>query len=406
MVTERPRALCRARAGRDNRFLEETTLTIEKLVYGGDGLARTEGRVALVPFVLPGERVRARLASAKGGVLRASGVEMIEPSQARIAPPCPHFTRCGGCCYQHIGYEDQLGYKRAILSEALRRIAKLEYTGEVRVVSASPWGYRNRVRLHIAQGALGYFAGGSNDVEPIASCAIASPRIETALEKLREALPALGRCEASLELFASETDLQIATRDKLPREARALVDSLGVSSAIEYAGLRVARGSFFQVNRYLVDALVAEAVGAASGVAAVDLYAGVGLFAASLVQRFASVTAVEASPSAARDLEFNARRAAAPWRAVRADAAEFLSRLDAAPDFLVADPPRAGLGKAVTAELIRLRPPRLCLVSCDPSTLARDLALLAAGGFRIASMALVDLFPQTFHIETVVHLAA
>ncbi len=387
-------------------MLELQTVTIEKLVYGGEGLARLDHRVALIPFVLPHEKVRAELTPSKGGILRGTAVEIVEPSPTRRSPQCPYFMHCGGCHYQHIGYEDQLRYKRDILEEALRRIGKLIWEGETRVLSASPWQYRNRVRLHFSGGAMGYFASGTNAVEKIGACAIASPRIDATVRAIHEALPRIGSFDASVELFTNETAVQISTRDHLPKAARELFAGLGVSTPIEYHGLRVSAGSFFQVNRFLIDDLVRAATAGATGEVAVDLYAGAGLFSSALTAGFSQVTAVEMANSAARDLEFNGRNSPSPWHAVRADAAEFLASLDKQPDFLLADPPRSGLGARVAKELIRLRPPRLCLVSCDPSTLARDLALLTAGGFRIESITLADLFPQTYHVETVVHLAA
>jgi 23S rRNA (uracil1939-C5)-methyltransferase len=397
--------LCPPRRERHNQSLGPETARIEKLVYGGEGLARLDHRVALIPFVLPGERVRAGLTPSKGGVLRGAAVEILEPSSSRQSPQCPYFMHCGGCHYQHIGYEDQLRYKREILEEALRRIGKLIWEGETRVLSASPWQYRNRVRLHFSGGAMGYFASGSNAVEEIGACAIASPRIDAVVRAIHEALPRIGTIDASVEIFTNETTVQFFSRDHLPKAARELFFSLGVSAPIEYHGLRVSAGSFFQVNRFLIDDLVRAATAGAAGETAVDLYAGVGLFSSALAAGFSQVTAVEMANPAARDLEFNGRNSRSPWHAVRADAAEFLASLDKPPDFLLADPPRSGLGARVAKELVRLRPPRVCVVSCDPATLARDLALLTAGGFRIESITLADLFPQTYHIESVVHLA-
>jgi 23S rRNA (uracil1939-C5)-methyltransferase len=183
-----------------------------------------------------------------------------------------------------------------------------------------------------------------------------------------------------------------------------MLRSLGVTGPIDYAGFRVSRNSFFQVNRYLIDDLVKCAAGDHEGDWAADLYAGVGLFSARLAERFTRVTAVESSHSAFHDLQFNVERRALPVTAENKTAWEFLAGLEAAPQMILADPPRTGIGKEVVRELTRIQPPLLTIVSCDPATLARDLAGLQAGGYRIQQITMVDLFPQTFHLETVVHL--
>ncbi len=162
--------------------------------------------------------------------------------------------------------------------------------------------------------------------------------------------------------------------------------------------------SFFQVNRFLTDKLVDLALEGAEGEHAVDLYAGVGLFSLPLARRFRTVTAVESAASAVRDLEFNTARASLGVTASRATAEMFLEELERPPDFVLADPPRAGLGKHVVRHLLRLQPPRVTIVACDPATLARDIGPLAAAGYRLERVTLIDLFPQTYHIETVVHL--
>jgi len=179
-----------------------------------------------------------------------------------------------------------------------------------------------------------------------------------------------------------------------------------VTGALDYRGrFRVSSNSFFQVNRFLLDALVETALEGAAGDTALDLYAGVGLFSLAMAPRFRQVMAVESGAGAVRDLQFNVERAGlANVRAVQRTAEEYLERLANAPDFVLLDPPRAGLGADVVKRLSALRPRHVVIVSCDPATLARDLAGLKAAGYRVARVALVDLFPQTFHLETVVHL--
>ncbi len=380
-------------------------MTVEKLVYGGQGLARIGGRVALVPFVLPGERIEATLTPSKGGLLSASNVRVVEPSPLRREAACPHFTRCGGCHYQHLGYEGQIEQKREILRETLRRIGKISYDGEISALTAAPWGYRNRIQLHIDSGRVGYFAPASHKLCAVSVCPIAAPLLEQTIAKLEAELPRLGKFDADLELFSNDIDVQVNVEGRLPKPAREFFDTLGATSAIECHGLRVSRGSFFQVNRFLIEPLVETATGGASGRFALDLYSGVGLFSSALRKRFERVMAVEAGASSGRDLEHNSRAAAVPWTSVRAAVEDYLPSMGETPDFILADPPRAGLGVKVTSELLRIAAPRLHLVSCDPSTLARDLAGLLKK-YRIAGITIVDLFPQPFHIETVVQMDA
>ena len=356
------------------------TVTIEKLVYGGEGLTRVAGRVVLTPFVLPGERVQVE----RTDNVHARLVHVDEASPARVDPPCPYFGECGGCDYQHAPYAYQLEQKVAILHEVMQRIGKFPAPEQIEVISGPEWEYRNRVQLHHNNGRIGYLAARSHRLVDITHCPISSPRINQEIAKLRaQRLP---RSVRTIEVFTNETDT-------------GLLDY----SAAGYS-FRVSPGSFFQVNRFLVDALVNAVVTGASS--ALDLYAGVGLFTIPLGACCDRVTAVESGASAAADLRFNASRAEVPVEVVQSDVDDYMASLETAPELLVADPPRAGLGKVVTQHIVRLKPPRVHVVACDPATLARDLAVLLASGYRIDRMLLVDLFPQTYHMETVVQLSA
>jgi 23S rRNA (uracil1939-C5)-methyltransferase len=378
------------------RLPVEETLSIEKLVYGGEGLARLEGKVVLTPFVLPGEVVRVEVNRAKNDLWRGRLIEVLQPSPSRIAPGCPYFQRCGGCQYQHIDYSMQLEQKREILREVLRRLGKIEFAGEIGVIFGEPWQYRNRIQLHLDGGEVGYFGQGSRDFIAIDRCPIASPKLNETIAKINAP-----QANTALELFTNETEVQVNVVDRVPRSALNALTPLGVTTPIEYSGFQVSRNSFFQVNRFLIDRLVECAIGDAKGEWAVDLYAGVGLFSTKLAGRFSKVTAVESGASSCRDLTHNFAQGA-----VNANVEDYLAGLNERPDFILADPPRAGLGKAVVKDLVRIRAPRLTIVSCDPATLARDVQGLIAGGYSIEKITLVDLFPQTFHLETVVELFA
>jgi 23S rRNA (uracil1939-C5)-methyltransferase len=391
-------------------------VTVEKLVYGGDGLARLDGRVVFAPFVLPGERIRVETWREQPGLVRAHTLEVLEPAAERVAAPCPVFGRCGGCHYQHAPYEYQLAAKRSILAEELRRLGKIEPPEEIAVAAAEPWGYRNRAQLHIEGARIGYREARSHSLCEIGHCPIASPKINETIRALAGMLrdSRWPRFVRSLEIFTDEQQVQLNVLDTDRPVARRFFDWCAeaipglVEGALDYQGrLQVSRNSFFQVNRFLLDRLVETAFAGAEGETALDLYAGVGLFSLAMARRFREVTAVESGSTAVRDLEFNAERAGLRnLRAERQTAEEYLQKLERPPDFMLLDPPRAGLGKAVVRRLAELRPRQLTIVSCDPATLARDLAGLLAAGYRAEKMALVDLFPQTFHLETVVRLAA
>ena len=427
-------------------------LTIEKLIYGGDGLARLPAdergrrKAVFVPFVLAGEEVEAELAEQKAEFARARVLRVLKPSPGRIAPKCPYFLRCGGCHYQHASYEHQLEIKAAILKETLARIAKLQLEGELQVHPSPPWNYRNRTRLRVrsAPFALGYYRFGSHALLPVEECPISSPLINRAMAALWQ-LGREGKVPAGIgevELFADSADSQLLAQAYLeeatqPRGAlkefftaltQALPEVTGVAcfraepaahaprnqalpqlnsgaGELRYQTAnqqyRVSAGAFFQVNRYLTDELVNIVTAGRQGRAALDLYAGAGLFAVPLARSFERVTAVESSQISHADLQYNSPENV---QAVRATTEQHLQSVMETPDLVVVDPPRGGLGQAVAQALGRLQAPRLTYVSCDPATLARDLQVLLAAGYAIEQAHLVDLFPQTFHLETVLHL--
>lgn len=390
-------------------------LDIEKLVYGGEGLARLDGQAVLVPFVLPGERVEVTTQRVKTGLLRGSDQRVLQQSPERVIPRCEYFENCGGCHYQHAEYRLQLEQKREVLRETLQRLGGLRYDDEISVLSGDPWFYRNRIQLHFDERRAGFHKTGSHDLCAIDHCYISSPVLVEVIAKLQAAVkePQWPEFLRSLELFTNESEIQLNVIDTTRPVAARFFEWCGTfipllaAGPIEYAAAdfryRISRGSFFQVNRFLILALVQEVMDKRSGKHAVDLYAGVGLFSLPLASRFETVDAVEQGGPAYRDLEWNAGQSAANLRAIRATAEEFLRQISETPDLIIADPPRAGLGNDVTKELLRIKSPQLTLVSCDPATLARDLKKLVSE-YRIARLTLLDLFPQTYHFEVVAHL--
>ncbi len=394
---------------------------IEKLVYGGAGLARHDGAAVFVPYVLPGEVVEVDLSKRSGGVLHGAVASWEERSPERSEPPCAVFGRCGGCHYQHVPYDRQREQKAAILRETLRRLGALVWESEIKVASAEPWGYRNRVRLHLdrrrGRAAVGFMAAGSRRHVEAPECPINSPRLNELHRTLRE-MAAERRFPKGLgeaEFFASGGQVQMNLPRRpgpLPRKFWAWCDDrLGVPGpgrSVDYPCgpdlFRVSGRSFFQVNRFLAPKLAGSALGCADGRLALDLFCGVGLLTLPLARRCRSVIGVDSAATAVRDLQSNAARAGLSLQAVHMEVAEFLEGCSERPDVIVADPPRAGLGARAVRQILRLRPSQLRLVSCDPATLARDIKLLVAGGFAVESLELVDMFPQTYHIEAVAAL--
>lgn len=393
-----------------------STVTIEKLVYGGDGLAHIDGAVVLTPFVLPHEKVALSTAHTKKGVLRGADAEVLEPSEHRILPRCEYFESCGGCQYQHAQYEYELAQKVEILRETLRRLGGIHYEREIPAISGDPWFYRNRIQLHFAGGETGFRRQGSHELCAVDHCYISAPLLVDAIQRVNKAVkrPEWPGFLRSLELFTNGSEMQLNIVDSgRPVAARffewcaTFLPSL-VPGAIEYQvggfRFRVSGRSFFQVNRFLIDSLIEEVLSDSEGVHAVDLYAGVGLFSLGLAKRFKRVDAVERALSAYRDLESNTTQSDADIRTRRASAEDFISgQSEDVPDLLVADPPRAGMADSAIRDISRLKPKRVTLVSCDPSTLARDARKLMSM-YRVRRLVLVDLFPHTYHFETIMHL--
>jgi 23S rRNA (uracil1939-C5)-methyltransferase len=426
---------------------------IGKPVYGGAFLARLEGKAVFVPLALPGEQALIRITESKPGYSTAEIEEIARPAPERVAPACLHFGLCGGCHYQHTGYATQLLFKQAILRETLER-GGVTVPGTSGVLGAEsqlePWAYRNRIRLAFdAAGNPGYRGRRSHAVVPIRECPIAAPLLvqaaQAAAEIAREFGPALKPTEIALFCDAGETALLVslftaqAAKIRLDEFAEKLKERIPALRGVELvaegsagrrglaqpprtvaqwgapsisyraAGFdyRVDHGAFFQVNRWLVDALVDKVTEGRRGALAWDLFAGVGLFARRLTASFDRVVAVESAPSATQALAANLK--GTTGTPVRAATLEFLRRSGkgahgAVPDFIVVDPPRTGLGAETCTLLKAVGAPALTYVSCDPATLARDLRTLLEAGYEIQSITLADLFPQTFHLETVVQL--
>jgi 23S rRNA (uracil1939-C5)-methyltransferase len=422
---------------------------IEKLVYGGDGLAHHDGNTVFVPLVLPGELVRIESSARKKKFIRGKLEGVVEPSAERVPAPCPHFGRCGGCQYQHIPYEAQMRYKSEILRETLGRIGRIQWTGSIETQASPAFGYRNRAQWKLRSNqegttgtaGIGYFEMGSTKLCAVTECTILSPRLADTFSRLRQIvahgkiLSAIDEIEAfadssdekvllnlsSERLAGSPESISAALRESLPsvesiltQDRRADQFHLSGAGYLTYAvggaPYRVGHLSFFQVNRFMVEPLVDAVIKNTHGKLALDLFAGVGLFTVALTKQFERVVGVESNLAAAKDLEVNLKESGGASPSSRNITVEgFLSRWHETPDLVVVDPPRAGVEAEALAHLKKLAPARIHYVSCDPATLGRDLSQLvgtqdAAGPYEIESINLFDIFPQTYHMEVLVRL--
>lgn len=432
---------------------DELLLSIEKLVYGGDGLAHADGNTVFVPYVIPGEAVRASVRSRRNKLIRGKLEQVTEPDPRRQKARCSHFGTCGGCHYQHIPATNQVEFKESILRETLSRLGRIEWAGPVQIHSAEPFGYRNRAQWAFRDAkpmALGYFLPESSVILPIDTCPILSPTLHKTFESLQNlartgALPErLQEIEAFVDSKDEKISLNVAFerfakpaaeiaavfRSALPQlESLLLLDQrkdrfelTGPGYLMHDAGgfrFRVSHLSFFQTNRFLIEDLLRTMTAGAKGDVALDLYSGVGFFTLPLGKTFNKVISVDANLAATTDLYANAEAAGMAVTSHNEHAEEFLRKTQEKPDLVVLDPPRAGLGARAATALLALGTPEIRYLSCDPSTLARDLAILTGSGkrqteessaadlpirYEIAEVHLFDLFPQTFHIETLVGL--
>jgi 23S rRNA (uracil1939-C5)-methyltransferase len=390
--------------------LDEVEVTVEKLVAGGEGLARVDGVPLFIPLSAPGDRLRVRVVERHPDYGRASIVSILVPGPGRRAAPCPHFERCGGCDLQHLDDERQSVLKAQAALETLRRLGRLERLPEARLVRGRPWGYRLRAQVRTEPAGdrvlVGYFERGSHTLVPIRVCPILLPELEATVTGLGAVLgPDAPR---RLDLAVGD-DAIVTVAPPIESLSRGWpIPGWGGGGAVKrrvgaWTFEHDAR-AFFQAHAGLIGDLQREVCGRARGELAVDLYAGVGLFALPLARRYARVIAVESDRVAARFAARNARANACGNVEIAPVSAEsWVRSMPNSVDRVVVDPPRTGLPRPLRRALNATRVKNLTYASCHPATLARDLRDLASE-YSIVRLTLLDMFPQTGHIEMVVDL--
>ena len=404
-------------------------LTVGELAHGGAAVARVDGRVVFVDGALPGETVEVEITHRRRDFWRAQATSVLSPAQARVDPPCPYFKAgCGGCQLQHLAYPEQLAQKCRVLQHQLQR-AHVEFPSERISVTGmdDPWRYRLRGEFHVLHRGgevdLGFYKKHTYQTLPIDSCLIHVEAIERALPAFARAVedPAASRITALQFTWAPGTsDLLWAPYP--PRSAdpgfgaRAAGcipelnlndDSIGIEDAGRH--FRVRPETFVQVNARQRDVLYHRALDYAApgnNHRVVDAYAGIGMLTARLADQSAEVIAVEESPYAVRLGELNMEvNGCQNVRYLRGRVEDTMSKIESPVDILVLDPPRAGCAEAAVEAMANLRTERIIYISCEPSTLARDLARFSTGGrYTLTEVAFVDMFPQTYHIEAVTKL--
>ncbi len=404
----RPPSVLPARLG------EETETSIERIVPGGLGLGYGGGRTLFVARAAPGDRLRVRIDREHGRVAHASIVEILEAGPDRVAEPHPRLSRCGAD-FQHLRYEAQLAAKQGMVTDSLRRIGGIELLEPVPIApSPAVWGYRARAewRHDPAASVLGYLESGSHRVVDLPEDPFVVPELAEHYRTLRSAL-ADGRLPSwATELRAAAGDDGISFAPAIETPQPLPVHGTVAGERYEYDA-----DCFFQVNPFVLDILMAEALRLAADEPepddpahrmAIDLYCGVGLFTVPLARRYERVIGVEGQPRAAefatRNLESAGLKNARIQTASVERWLEGAYRSHGRVPFVLLDPPRTGLPAVGLRALPRLRPQRITYVACDPSTLARDLKALLSSSYELDSVVAIDMFPQTHHVEVVAHL--
>jgi len=395
------------------------------MAHGGDALGRHEGKVIFVPYAIPGEEALVEIVEDKGRYARARLVEIISPSAQRLDPRCPHFGpgKCGGCQWQHIAYPAQLEFKAAVVGDQLARLGRLpDVPAKMKrpIPSASPWHYRNHVQFSVGDDdRLGFVATDGRRVETVEVCHLLHPLLEELLAALDLELPGLARLSLRVGVNTGDLMMIFGTHDDLPPALESdlpiscvlllsdgtpvnLIGSNHITEVVTGRRFHISATSFFQVNTAAAEELVrvvGEYLSPAGHEVLLDAYCGVGTFALSLADQVGQVIGIEEDARAVADANLNAA-GLANVEFMEGSVEALLPQLDRPIDLAVLDPPRQGCKPEALRALVELAPRRIVYVSCDPATLARDARKLADGGYQLVEVQPVDMFPQTYHIES------
>lgn len=433
---------------------------IEGITHNGEGVGRIDGQAVFVPGAIPGEKVSLEFRSGSRSFIRAALIDILEASPHRAEPECPYYESCGGCSYQHMDYETELECKRQVVEQQLRRIGGQQCAVQPVIGMEQPWAYRNKVEWQLFTDdsrtvSLGYVNPAAGGPVPISGCRLLKPEINRLSMALHRSAGLLygagvrrigvrwsdGEQSLMLNLFSSDADVEAdrgeASTALLPRVKEIIEGTPGLEGAASVnlvaaegshivkgpgyimenlAGLRfrISPRSFFQVNRVQAERLLEildQMAAVQGGEHIVDAYCGTGIMALSLAARAARancavrVTGVENHPGAVWDARENARlNKISNCRFIEGACEDILPALPEDCDVLVLDPPRAGCKPPVLQAALQLRPARIIYVSCNPGTLARDLKILAGGGYAVHTVQPIDMFPRTWHVESIVLL--
>lgn len=408
--------------------MDQITVELTTMAHGGDALGRHQGKVIFVPYAIPGETVVARITDDREHYAFARLVEIAEPSPRRVVPPCPYFGqgKCGGCQWQHMDYDAQLRFKAEVLAEQLERIGDVaEPIVHSTVPDETGWSYRNHAQFHPApsnglgfQGASG--TEGAPDIVPVEYCLILHPllsalydAIDLDVEELIRLVLRAGTATGDLLMGfemkedrapALESDEAVSCVLLLREGGYAnLIGDNYIHEAVAGHTYRISPSSFFQVNTLQAAELVRlalEYLDLQGGETVVDAFCGVGLFTTHLAERANMVIGIESSPSAVDDLLVNTEDHD-NVEVVEGAVKDVLPEITVPVDAALLDPPRGGLDRFGLDGLVELGPARIVYVSCDPATLARDAKRLRREGYALVKTRPVDMFPQTYHVESV-----
>src|SRR5215467_12503632 len=408
-------------------------IEVDRLAFGGEGVARYQGLVVFVPLAAAGDVLDAKIVEIKKNFARASIVQVVRPSLDRRVPPCRYFGECGGCQLQHLSYEAQLRAKAGFIRDSLRKIGGIDWPHEIEVKPSPEFGYRSRAQLkldrqkatpgvgadsdHPAQDhagdyyriLVGFHQRNSHAICDIEECAVLESGLNSTLRDLRVGLNSSGSTvepPGTIDLASGDSGI-------VGKPPLAGIPDGSVERRIGPYTYQFSASTFFQANPSVLWPLIESATSDFTGRLAIYLYAGMGLFTLPLSTRFDEVVGVEATAEAAafaarniarsgqRNIEFRRSRSE-DWLRDYAD--RVAAARSAAADFILLDPPRGGI-EGAGKHLIRAAPSRICYVSCNPATLSRDLARLTKNGYGIEKLEGFDLFPQTYHVETIARLS-